>query len=174
MSHLVRPGTRRTARGQGLAEFALVLPVFFLIFFGLIDLGSFAFTNNVMSEAAREGARVAAAQAGWIGNPTGDPSCNAAGGPVCPSALQFTTNVTNAVRAASSGLTSTVTVYVRCDAAGTTPPTGAWTTGSCSSNNAKNNLVSVRIEYTVRALTPIGQSIIGGRVQSGSATMVIN
>lgn len=48
----------RTARGQGLLEFALVLPLLMLFVFGLFDLGYAVFLNNTISNAAREGARV--------------------------------------------------------------------------------------------------------------------
>jgi len=46
-------------RGQSLAEFALVLPIFLLLFFAVIDLGSAVFTFNSLTNAAREGARLA-------------------------------------------------------------------------------------------------------------------
>ena len=44
-------------RGQGLIEFALVVPVFALLLFGLIDLGRLVYANNAVSQAAREGTR---------------------------------------------------------------------------------------------------------------------
>ena len=40
-----------------MAEFALVLPIFLLILFGIIDGGRMIFVNNQLSEAAREGGR---------------------------------------------------------------------------------------------------------------------
>ena len=40
-----------------MAEFALVLPIFLLILFGIIDGGQMIFVSNQLSEAAREGAR---------------------------------------------------------------------------------------------------------------------
>src|SRR5690348_4535783 len=49
---------RRTSRGQALAEFALALPIFALLLFGVIDLGRLVYTANAMSNGAREGARV--------------------------------------------------------------------------------------------------------------------
>lgn len=49
----------RRTRAQALVEFALVLPVFLLIIFGLIDGGRLIFTYNTTSNAARSGARVA-------------------------------------------------------------------------------------------------------------------
>ena len=48
---------RRSARGQSMVEFALVLPLFLLLLFGLIDGGRLVYINNAVAEAAREGAR---------------------------------------------------------------------------------------------------------------------
>jgi Flp pilus assembly protein TadG len=44
-------------RGQGLVEFALVLTIFLMLVMGVVDLGRGVFTYNMLSEAAREGAR---------------------------------------------------------------------------------------------------------------------
>jgi hypothetical protein len=46
-------------RGQGLTEFALVIPIFLLIIIALFDLGRAVFAYNTLTNAAREGARVA-------------------------------------------------------------------------------------------------------------------
>jgi Flp pilus assembly protein TadG len=54
-----RPGPRRRSRGQGLVEFALVLPLIFLLIFGVIDLGRAVFTYNTLSQAARSAGRTA-------------------------------------------------------------------------------------------------------------------
>jgi hypothetical protein len=40
-----------------MAEFALVLPIFLLLLFGIIDGGRVVYSNNSLSQAAREGAR---------------------------------------------------------------------------------------------------------------------
>ncbi len=48
---------KRSARGQSMVEFALVLPLFLLLIFGLIDGGRLVYINNSVAEAAREGAR---------------------------------------------------------------------------------------------------------------------
>jgi hypothetical protein len=62
--NLMRSRSRRTGRagrGQGLVEFALVLPVFLILLLGMLEFG-FAFTHNLTLEyATREGARVGAA-----------------------------------------------------------------------------------------------------------------
>lgn len=50
---------RRATRGQTLAEFALVIPIFLLILMGLFDLGRAVFIYNGLTNAAREAARLA-------------------------------------------------------------------------------------------------------------------
>lgn len=45
-------------RGQSLLEFALVLPILLLLFFGIIEFGIIFSDNLIISQAAREGARV--------------------------------------------------------------------------------------------------------------------
>lgn len=45
------------SRGQSLVEFALVIPIFLLILFGMIDIGRLVYINNSLSEGAREAAR---------------------------------------------------------------------------------------------------------------------
>lgn len=52
-------GRRDGRRGQSLVEFALVLPVLLLVFMGILDFGRAIFAYNSLSNAAREGARVA-------------------------------------------------------------------------------------------------------------------
>lgn len=52
-------GGRPRARGQALVEFAFALPVFLLLFMGIVDLGTAVFTYNSLTNAAREGARLA-------------------------------------------------------------------------------------------------------------------
>ena len=46
-------------RGQTLVEFALILPVFILLLFGLFDLGRAVYAFNTISNASREGVRLA-------------------------------------------------------------------------------------------------------------------
>lgn len=49
----------RRAKGQALVEFALVIPIFLLIVVALFDVGRAVFTYNTLTNAAREGARLA-------------------------------------------------------------------------------------------------------------------
>jgi Flp pilus assembly protein TadG len=48
-----------TAGGQALVEFAIVLPVVFLLILATLDFGRAVFVYNALSEASRQGARVA-------------------------------------------------------------------------------------------------------------------
>lgn len=55
---ILRRRSRRSA-GQSLVEFSLVLPVFILTLVALFDLGRGVFAYNTLTNAAREGARLA-------------------------------------------------------------------------------------------------------------------
>jgi Flp pilus assembly protein TadG len=50
---------RRTVPGQGLVEFALVLPLLILLIVGIFDFGRAVYSYNAISNAARIGNRVA-------------------------------------------------------------------------------------------------------------------
>lgn len=56
----------RERKGQSIVEFALVLPIVFLLLFGLADLGVMFYVNLTMQDAVREGAR-----ASVVGSSTG-------------------------------------------------------------------------------------------------------
>lgn len=64
----VRRGNRRWGRhsefGQALVEFAMIVPLLLLLLFALIDFGRGFYTWLLVTNAAREGARVAATQQG--------------------------------------------------------------------------------------------------------------
>jgi Flp pilus assembly protein TadG len=52
----------QTDGGQALVETAIVLPVVVLMLFGILDAGRIFYTWNVVTNSAREGARVGAVQ----------------------------------------------------------------------------------------------------------------
>jgi Flp pilus assembly protein TadG len=51
------------SKGQALVEFALVFPILILLIFGLLDFGRVLYTQNALSQSAREGARWGSVQA---------------------------------------------------------------------------------------------------------------
>jgi hypothetical protein len=184
---------RRREGGQGLVEFALVLPVFLVSMFGLLDVGRLVYTNSALSQAAREGARLGAVEAGWIGL-TG-PACVSSasaitatnpGAHVCPANVAaFKAHVVDAVNGMTVSLGPVSAVYLSCNVgnADDPAPTSDWTEavggngcqdGSGNAVSGSGDLVSVRIEYTYQPLTPIISSLIGSVPLSASATMVIN
>jgi TadE-like protein len=169
--HRSRPSRSRTG-GQALVETALVLPLFLLLIFGLIDLGRFVITDHMLSQAAREGARLGAVEASWRGS--SDPACGTPGGPVCPASdAVLRAHVLDAANRMVTGIGGTITsVQLSCTAPGH-EPTGAWTGSACASNRT-GDVVSVRVEFTYEAITPVISSLIGSVPRQGAATMVIN
>jgi Flp pilus assembly protein TadG len=67
---MIRVPRGQRTRGQAIAELALVAPLFFAMVFGVIDLGRVIWANDVVGNAAREGARFASVHAGTVGTRT--------------------------------------------------------------------------------------------------------
>jgi hypothetical protein len=172
--------------GQILIEFALVLPVFLLVVFGLLDVGRLVYTNSTISQAAREAARVGAAEAAWIGV-SGD-ACvsdesqitpSRPGAHVCPVDVSaFKSHISDAVGRMTVTLGPITTVHVSCDEDPDSVPAGAWTETSggngCQDAAGRGDLFSVRIEYEYQTFTPIVSSFIQTVPLVGSATMIVN
>ena len=55
----VRGSCRKNRRGVAAVEFAVVLPVFLLLVFGMIEYGRMIMVQQIITNASREGARVA-------------------------------------------------------------------------------------------------------------------
>ena len=128
-----------------MVEFALVLPIFLIILFGLLDGGRYVFMNNVLSQAAREGARVAAAEARYIGVTSAtDPSCVTTEASITaanPGAHVCTATVTGATNSLEADITAAANrmvapfgavehVYFSCQPVGTVPTAG-WNNKDC-------------------------------------------
>jgi Flp pilus assembly protein TadG len=165
---------RPKTRGQTLVEFALVLPIFLLVLFGIIDAGRLVYQNTTLSQAAREGARLASVEVYWLASL--DPSCNNAGGPVCPAdTAALIAHATAAANRMTAPFGTVQNLYLSCDAS--IAPTGAWTKTApltCPNHVPNQSLISVRVTSTFQAITPIISSIFNSISLSGSATMVAN
>ena len=176
-------------RGQALVEFAVIVPVFMLLVFGLFDVGRAVYVNSVLSQAAREAARLGSTEAGWVGVPNpgcvGDRSAITSSNPgahVCPANV---TELKNHIVDAANGMAvsvGSIDVHISCNA-GTVvdpAPTGAWTDATddvgnaCAVAGSTGDLVSVRVTHDYQPITPIISSLIGTPSLSGSASMVIN
>ncbi len=64
--------------GSVAVELALILPVFFLIVFGMLELGRVVYTNHTLAHAAREGARFAIARGSTSASPASPQDIEAA------------------------------------------------------------------------------------------------
>ncbi len=162
----------RHGRGQTLVEFALVLPIFLLMLFGLIDMGRYVYLNSTLSQAAREGARVAAVEASWTGST--NTTCGAVAGPVCPATVAALRSdiLTGANRMmAPFGSIAAADLYTSCDNA--TAPTPV-TTQTCSYRSPSTGVVSVRVVAVFRPITPLISSLFPSITTQASASMVIN
>jgi Flp pilus assembly protein TadG len=135
------------ARGQSLVEFALILPIFLLLLFGVIDGGRAIFAYNQMSQVTRAVARVASTTCFET-----TPACDPASGSIATS-----------IARQAAGYQSPVTWTVQCVA----PATGSVRT---SGSNACQigDLVRVSIAESFTLLTPIASSF--GPVNVGSTT----
>ena len=146
-----------SARGQSLTEFALVLPIFAILLFGVIDLGRLVYTANAMSNGAREGARV-----GSVGNRP-SPVCDGLSRVAC--VTEITGN--NAWGVAKSAITTTVT----CERIAVGDPTP----NVVGANTCKtDDLLKVRAETTFSLVTPVIAQFIGGFPLSGEARVTVN
>jgi Flp pilus assembly protein TadG len=170
-----------------MVEFALIIPIFLVVLFGLIDAGLYIYMRSVLSQAAREGARVAAVEASWLTSTAAN--CNPLLGPVCPAdATALSADAIAAANRMVGPFGSITALYISCDATAGSAPTGAWTSGTActKSSGATGNVVSVRVVLTYHPITPVGNliplmlgagskgSFTGPITADGSATMVIN
>ncbi|MDE3112343.1 MAG: pilus assembly protein [Chloroflexota bacterium] len=90
---------RRDERGQAITEFALVLPVFLLTVFGVIDLARAVWEENELAFAAREGTRYAIVHGAYSGAAVGPGSATYTAPDqdtaVTSAVLQYTTGIPN-------------------------------------------------------------------------------
>jgi Flp pilus assembly protein TadG len=167
----------RRSLGQTLVEFALVLPIFFLLLFGLIDVGRLVYMNSTLSQATREAARLGAVEASWLASTNS--KCNQPGGPACPANLAAIRSdmlaAGNRMMAPFGSITA-ANFYTSCDAVGAAAPTGTWTTQTCNTTgvDAVGGTVSVRAVLVFKPITPGFSQMFSSITTSGSATMVIN
>lgn len=168
--HLRR--NRDETTGQSLAEFALVLPIFLLVVFGMIDVGRVVWATDNITNAAREGARFASIHGGSVISacPVGP---NLAGTPAatCPAwSPDSKQPIRNAARAffdpTNSGATIWVCYYTTTSCSGDTDQSGA--------TNNRGTYVTVTIQMSVPILTGKLLGLSGFTVNAHSTVLVNN
>ena len=125
---------RRRRRGQALAEFALVAPMFFVVLFEIIEAGRFMFYYETLNNATREGARYA------IVNGANSLTCST--GPAAPNSVSCDpdgSDVVDKTRASAFGI----------------PPSAVTVTPTWTPDNGRGSRVNVRAIYTYTSLIPI-------------------
>jgi len=127
--------TKRTV-GQSLVEFALVLPALLLIFMGILDFGRAVFAYNSLSNAARDGARVAIV----------DQSTDVGG---VPAGATEAANQATGLGLDPSDINDVQVSYLLPDLSGACP------------SRALGCVAEVTVNYQYTAITPIIGSFIG-------------
>ncbi len=164
---------RDASRGQALVEFALVIPMFLAMLFGIVDLGRVVWANNSLANAAREAARFAIVHGGSkvnacpVGPPVPSETVIPAASASCPYPSPSREAVRDHARAVSNAAGTDLVVEV-CygeSCVGDTDAIGA--------TNGRGTPVTVTVKSRVPILTGglIGR---GDFSVSGSSTMLVN
>jgi len=162
----VGKGHRARSAGQALVEFAIIAPVLFLLFVGIIEAGRLVYYYHMVNNAAREGARYAIVHGenaidGCPSGPVpfGVSACDPAGN-------NIKTRILNAaVDLDPSGFTfgwpgdSSFPIYSAPD--GTGDPT-----------NRIGNNVTIHVRYSYAPILPV--DFFGTISINGDSTLVIN
>jgi Flp pilus assembly protein TadG len=101
---------RRNRRGAALVEFAIVAPVFFLILFGIIEFGRAIMVQEILTNASREGARLAVLDSP---NPTATQVTNTVNTYLANAGITGATVTINPSEPTSAGYGQPVTVTVK-------------------------------------------------------------
>lgn len=137
----------RADRGQSLVEFALLVPILILLIFGLFDFGRAIYAYNAVSNAAREGARIAIVDQG----PTSGVSLAAQEAANQATSLGLNPADANQVRVQ----------YQKPDLTGICP------------TPAIGCIAQVRVQYQFRAVTPIVGNIVGPILLSSTTELSV-
>lgn len=165
-------GSGRRQRGQGLVEFALVLPLFTIILLGMIDVGRVIWANNTVANAAREAARYAAVHGGTKANtcPVGPPAEKTVI-PAASASCPYPSPSKDGIRATATSFLvagGTGTVVSVCYATGCSGDTDA-----AGATNARGTPVTVTVTSQVPMI--VGSLLsLGPITVSATSTMLVN
>jgi Flp pilus assembly protein TadG len=163
-------GSAPRDRGQGLVEFSIVLPLFLVMLFGVVDFGRVIWANDSLANAAREAARFAIVHGGTASNtcPVGPAAVTAivpVAGSSCPYPSPSKQAIVDVARrfAMAGGTGLAVTVCYGAGCSGNTD----------TATNARGTPVTVVVTSHVNLVTGalLGLGNYGVR---GSSTMLVN
>ena len=177
--------SRSRSRGQGLVEFALVLPVFLVILIGMVDLGRAIWANNAVANAAREAARFASVHGGSCEDLLGSVCSGSNYCPVGPkgpkTAVPSTSTSCPFPSPSKQSIYNVATNYLIGGGTTSTVTACYYSTTACSGNtdqtttgtNIRGNAVTVTVSTTVPVIIP---SFLGANTitVSATSTMLIN
>jgi len=152
-------------RGSAIIEFAIVSPVLFALFLGLITFSILIGAENEVSNGVRDGARLAIINFSCADSYSG--SANQ-GHDSCPeeSNSQQYTAISNAVKATASGLAHISSIAVRCIDGSNT----SLTTKVCNSSVTPGvDLIEVKVTWTPL----VSSAYVGGGAKTELARMMI-
>jgi len=150
---MIRPllrRVRRPERGQGLVEFAFVVPLIVLLVSGGIDMGRLVFAQTTLANAARHGARVAAVNQINPGN--GNISCQE------DMPIENVADPHWSARACTAWSSGTIGVTVSAVTLSYAAPTDVAL--SCSPTLHIGCIARISVTTTWRAITPVVGSIL--------------
>ncbi len=152
-------------RGQAMVEFALVIPIFLLMLFAVIDFGRYVYTANGLNEAAREAARV--------GSVSLRPECS---GTRDACIQQIATSRV-------PGIVGTITFPAAANGEAVTAgkygcfrlAAGGGTATNVGVNNCRSgDLLRVRVQNQFSLVTPLIAQFLGNLTIGGEALVTVN
>ena len=139
--------SRRFRRGAVIVEMALVLPIFLMLVFGIIEFGRGFMVGQLVTNAAREGARRAIL----------DDSTNA----------DITSYIQTFMQTSANVATGDTTVTITVTAAPGNPAVSGNDVALCTSRD----LVTVKVEVPFDKVAYITGKYLAGKKMSGQASM---
>ena len=147
----VGAATGARERGAEAVEFALVVPMFLLLVFGVVDFGYMINHDTMVNNASREGARE-----GALNPVANDIECT-----VRQSLSTVETPVLKTVTANCRPSPTLITVTVTCRKPDNTNCSGTFPTDATSGGT-----VIVKVDYQHSWITPVGSTIRPGGISS--------
>jgi Flp pilus assembly protein TadG len=141
---VVRPGRRVVHagdRGAAAVEFALIVPILLILVFGIVDFGLAMFSQNMVGNAAREGARTAS-----LGGTQAQTE---------QAATAAMTGIIGTKPTPTSGLVASCTYLDTSTTPASTRTCPGWTSTSGAVPAPSGATVKVTITYDYKWLTPI-------------------